>query len=305
VLPGDDQQERVVPIAIETILATESPFDAAQARKSAMREEAQTASERKKNEQLLKEQDVQAVLQRIRSLLKKSPIFNNLFVTDNNVREVLDLMHTLLSEPEKFRAIAQAMEGEGLTDTLIENLPVGDLHSEIARSASGALVDRRKVFLRLIARQAVARGIESVPARRKVHELLFRRGARPGFEFHPNPASGGRAVDRGKSCAPGWLDPHGNRRRRTPLGFRSIQTTIPKAARFCRVLRGHCLSPGHGPEGDCHAPAKSFARFAVRHQRGGRYFWRGFENRLQRASRTPDRQRPAYVFGHPRAALSF
>jgi hypothetical protein len=37
---------------------------------------------------------------------------------------------------------------------------------------------------------------------------MIRRGARPGFEFHPNPASGGRAVDRGKSCAPGWLNPH-------------------------------------------------------------------------------------------------
>jgi hypothetical protein len=55
---------------------------------------------------------------------------------------------------------------------------------------------------------------------------------------------------------------------------------------------------------DCHAPAKGQPASAQRHERGGRCFWRRVENRLQRAGRTADPQRPAHVFGHPGAPLS-
>ena len=134
----------------EDIIATKpANFDIAEERKKARKKEEKVATERKQAEEALGKGDVQDFLTIAKKKLSYGAI--DWAVTDREVLEVIDGISDFAGDPAKVRAIVTELEREGLIDRLIDNLPVESLFTDVGEKTGGGQVNRRRVFLQILA----------------------------------------------------------------------------------------------------------------------------------------------------------
>lgn len=133
---------------VQDIRSRAPTFDAAEARKTAMKTEQQRARERADDVEQRKSSDVAGFLDKARRKLTYHAL--DWAITDSETLSLLDDVAAFAESPGKLRAIVATLEGEGLMGRWVDNLPVQSLYTDASRIASGATINRRQVFLRVV-----------------------------------------------------------------------------------------------------------------------------------------------------------
>jgi len=141
------QQDRA---HVEDLLKTDPQYNEEDERKKAAEAEQQRKAERAASKELVKDTagDVYKFIQRARKMLSYSVL--DWAITDGEARTLLDEFADFTGNQAKMRAIVETLEGEGYMDRWVDNIPVGDLYTDVGKTSTGKAVNRRKVFLHLL-----------------------------------------------------------------------------------------------------------------------------------------------------------
>ncbi|MGH9880466.1 MAG: hypothetical protein ACRD6N_03435, partial [Pyrinomonadaceae bacterium] len=135
---------------VQDILTTKPRnFNIDEEREKARKKEEKVATERKQAEVALSATDVQDFITVAKKKLSRNLV--DWAVTDNEALAVLDGMSDFAADPAKLRAIVTALEREDLMDRLSDNLPVDSLYTDVGAKTGGGQVNRRRIFLQIIA----------------------------------------------------------------------------------------------------------------------------------------------------------
>lgn len=124
--------------------------EAEQSSKAAQQEQLRV-QQIEENRKQVQRKDLAAFLDEARDKLSYKPL--DWAVTDADARSLIDGVSAYVAQPAALRAIVDTLEGEGLMDRWVSNLPVSDLYTDapVATTAgAGSALSRRKVLLQVL-----------------------------------------------------------------------------------------------------------------------------------------------------------
>ncbi|MDI3560160.1 DUF4157 domain-containing protein [Bradyrhizobium sp. Arg816] len=133
---------------VQDILSNTPTFDPNEARKTAMKAEEERAKQLAEGAELQKSEDVAGFLEEARKKLTYHAL--DWAITDSEVLSLLDKAAKYVNEPPKLRAIVDTLEGEGLMERWVDNIPADALYTDVSKTVDGAMINRRSVFLQVL-----------------------------------------------------------------------------------------------------------------------------------------------------------